>query len=180
MVIIAKILFVGQMQIQTARDVEPRLGQPRGARLRAERRGFPPTKPMGGTSCRPPIRRSKIGKSNLGVYLRLRSNSFYAKFLKKSNRSALPPTADYGGLPRRKTFFTIFDFARAQHFFLLKGKNFFVVFCSERAGGRAGSFFLLGRGIMGCRGKEGGKKILFRPACRRQAFCPIRAGGGGN
>jgi len=28
-----------------------------------------------------------------GVYLRLRSNSFYAKFLKKSNRSArrLPP-----------------------------------------------------------------------------------------
>jgi len=60
-----------------------------------------------------------------GVYLRLRSNSFYAKFLKKSNRSALPPTADYGGLPRRKTFFTIFDFARAQHFFLLKGKKLF-------------------------------------------------------
>jgi len=54
------------------------------------------------------------------------------------------------------------------------------VFCSERAGGGAGLFFLLGRGIMGCRGKEGGKKILFRPACRRQAFCPIRAGGGGN
>jgi len=105
-----------------------------------------------------------------GVYLRLRSNSFYAKFLKKSNRSALPPTADYGGLPRRKTFFTIFDFARAQHFFLLKGKNFFVVFCSERAGGRAGLFFLLGRGIMGCRGKEGGKKILFRPACGNKIF----------
>jgi len=50
---------------------------------------------------------------------------------------------------------------------------------NEQAAGLA-SFFLLGRGIMGCRGKEGGKKILFRPACRRQAFCPIRAGGGGN
>jgi len=69
------------MQIQTARDFEPRLGQPRGAPARAERRGFTPTKPMGGTKCRPPIRWSKIEKSNSGVSLRLRSNLLYQKLV---------------------------------------------------------------------------------------------------
>ena len=89
-VIIAKILFRAK-QIQTAGDFEPRLGQPRGASARAERRGFVRGKPMGGTSCRPPIRRSKIGKSNCGVYLRLCSNLLYQKFL---NCGSSPPKAD--------------------------------------------------------------------------------------
>ena len=64
---------------------------------------------------------------NCGVYLRFRSNLLYQKFLKKSTRSAPPPAAEYGGLPRRKTFFTIFNFARPR-FFLLKRKRKF--FCS--------------------------------------------------
>jgi len=42
---------------------------------------------MGGTSCRPPIRRSKIGKSNSGVSLRLHSNLLYQKFVTMANRT---------------------------------------------------------------------------------------------
>ncbi|HCA67509.1 MAG TPA: hypothetical protein DEP11_04645 [Candidatus Jacksonbacteria bacterium] len=59
---------------------------------------------MGDAQRRLPIRRSKIGKSNLGAYLQHRLNLLYQKFLKKSTRSAPPPAADDGGLPRRKIF----------------------------------------------------------------------------
>jgi len=48
---------------------------------------------MGDAQRRLPIRRSKIGKSNLGAYLQHRLNLLYQKFLKKSTRSAPPPVA---------------------------------------------------------------------------------------
>jgi len=49
------------------------------------------------------------------VYLQHRLDLLYQKFLKKSNHSAPPPCRETA-LPRRKTFFTIFDFARATNF----------------------------------------------------------------
>jgi len=54
---------------------------------------------MGGTSCRPPIRRSKIGKSNLGVHLRPRSNLLYGKLLTNDDRA--PAGARKTGVRRR-------------------------------------------------------------------------------
>jgi len=40
-----------------------------------------------------------------------------AEISEMNERSAPPPVAEYGGLPSRKTFFTIFDFARDHFFF---------------------------------------------------------------
>ena len=106
--IIAKNLFLGKANTKIARDFEPLLGRARSARK--------PPKSMGGAVRHPRNGWSKIRKSNLGVYLRFRSNLLYQKFLKKSTRSAPPPAADDGGMPRRKIFST---------FFILRPPNFF-------------------------------------------------------
>jgi len=71
----------GKQIFKIALDSEPRLGQPRGAPARAERRGFVGGKPLGRPAGGPSNGRSKIGKFNLGVSLRLRSNLLYQKFL---------------------------------------------------------------------------------------------------
>src|SRR3990167_9267785 len=70
----------------------------------------------------------------------------------------------------QKSFLCISDFARAG-FFLLKGKqNFFVVFCSERAGG--GAF----RTSLGRLGIPPPNPLLpSRPRTRGQVFC-LRGG----
>jgi len=80
-----------------------------------------------------------------GVYLRFRSNSFYQKFLKKSNRSAPPPAANDGGTASQKNFLHIFYFARAR-FFLLKGKeNFSASASALKARGGGASLRLAGK-----------------------------------
>jgi len=68
------------------------LGEPRFAR-RA-------TKSMGGAERRPRNGFQKIGTSGSGVFIQFRSNLFYQKFLKKSNRSA-PPPCRKTALPRK-------------------------------------------------------------------------------
>jgi len=71
--IIAKILFLSKANTKIARDFESPLGRARSARK--------PPKSMGGAVRRPRNGWSKIRKSNLGVYLRFRSNLLYQKFL---------------------------------------------------------------------------------------------------
>ena len=92
--------------------------------------------------------------------LQFGSNSFYPKFLTET-RPRKPPRRRSRSLPRtelrsgaglasQQKSFLCFSFARAglvvslsNPFFLLKGKeNFFAGFCSERAGGGAGLYFL--------------------------------------
>ena len=70
-----------------ARDNELLFGEPRSARRAA--------KWMGGARRRPWKSRKNSRKSNCGVYLRLRSNSFYQKFLKK------PVPVPLGGAGRK-------------------------------------------------------------------------------
>jgi len=70
--------------------------------------------PEPGRELEPPTKSSRYKYEE--YLLSLRSNSFYAKFLKKSNRSAPPPAAEYGGLPRRKNFLYNFDFVRTNNF----------------------------------------------------------------
>jgi len=71
--IIAKNLFLGKANTKIARDFEPLLGRARSARK--------PPKSMGGAVRHPRNGWSKIRKSNLGVYLRFRSNLLYQKFI---------------------------------------------------------------------------------------------------
>ena len=68
-------------------------------------------------------------------------NSFYQKFLKKSNRSAPPPAANDGGTASQKNFLHIYYFARAR-FFLLKGKENFSASASapKARGGGSGVY----------------------------------------
>jgi hypothetical protein len=73
---------LGKANKKIVRDFEPLFGEPRFGR-RA-------TKSMGGAQRRPRNSFRKIGTSGFGVFIQLRSNSFYQKFLKKSNRTALP------------------------------------------------------------------------------------------
>ncbi|MDP3784459.1 MAG: hypothetical protein Q8R12_00005 [bacterium] len=75
-------------------------------------------------------------------------------------RSAPPPAAEYGGLPRRKTFFTIFDL-RAPPFFLLKGKESFSARLRAQSRGVAGLRFRLGRGGRGVWGEFRRALALF-------------------
>ena len=65
---------------------EPRLGGRASWLQDFRKRRSCAAKPMGGTSCRPPNGWSKTGKSNLGVFIRLRSNPFYQKFLKTDRK----------------------------------------------------------------------------------------------
>jgi len=104
----SKDSFLGKANTKIVRDLEPLLGEPRRAR-RA-------TKSMGGTVRRPRNGFRKIGKSGFGVFIQLRSNLFYQKFLKKSTRSAPPPAADDGGTASQKNFLNIFLILRAPIF----------------------------------------------------------------
>src|SRR3989338_2365023 len=85
--------IIGQSKSETELNRtggEPRLGQPRGAAHRAERRGFVGAKRLGGALRRQPKSRSIFRKSDFGVSLQFGSNSFYPKSQKtdKKPRSA--------------------------------------------------------------------------------------------
>src|SRR4030042_1286242 len=92
---------------------------------------------MGGAVRRPQNGWSKIGKSNLGAYLRFRSNLLYQKLLKKSTRSAPPPAAESGGLPRRKIF-SAFLFCACPLFSSKRKRKFFCFGFRAQSAGRWG------------------------------------------
>jgi hypothetical protein len=76
-----------------------------------------------------------------GVSLQFGSNSFYPKFLTETRPRKPARRRSLQLATQQKSFLCISDFARAG-FFLLKGKeNFFVGFCSERAGRRGWPLF---------------------------------------
>ena len=95
--IIPKILFTSKAN--TAKNFEPLFVGPRGPPRRAERKGKWSGKPMGGALRRPRKSRENPRRSNNGVFIRLCSNSFYQKFLKKP-----VPAAAGGG--QEKTHWT--------------------------------------------------------------------------
>ena len=115
--IIAKILFLGKANTKIARDFEPPFGRARSARK--------PPKSMGGAVRRPRNGWSKVRKSNLGVYLRFRSNLLYQKLLNKTRpRKPVPPPLAPLATPQKNTLYS-FHFARPRFFLLLMKRVFF-------------------------------------------------------
>jgi len=100
-----------------------------------------------------------------------------ARISEMNERSTSPPVAEYGGLPRRKTFFTIFDFARHQ-FFLLKGKEGFYARLRAQSRGAAITMWTRQSKTIFAGGKEFALPRLF---FRRAGiwYPPRRKGAGG-
>jgi hypothetical protein len=110
-------------RISKAHKSEPRFGQPRGARQRAERRRKQAQKPMGGAVRRPRFGSQKAILFCGGVFIQPSSNLFYRKFL-KIGRLPLASLAVSRPAARRLTaaqnpqnFFSFSFRARAKNFF---------------------------------------------------------------
>src|SRR3989344_2666762 len=111
---------------------------------------------MGGSASRPRNGVRKTEKYGSGVFIQLRSNLLYQKFLKKSNRSAPPPCRPAAPPPRKITFYFFFF---SPPVFSLKEKGNFLL----------GS--VLTNRTAGLRGRLAGKK--FPPSCPLH-FLPAR------